>query len=411
MNLMALMEHVSRHLHTIVRKYSRNRTLIEQVCERTDTGEADSSCWDDHLEQEPVTEAFLLDPLPSGIPKVSFSPSHTAYMTIETEEFVFLVGPVLLLDVQGYRHLFPQPDYDSAWLQTLYSCDLTELVTESLLLYNLFHENILSLQDIVNANCLSEEDQFAVQKLFNDIIFENQENATKHNPYDQEIRELSSIRNGDLEQLEKSIAEDYVGTVGTLARTQLRSYQNIGIVLITLASRAAIDGGVLPEIAFSLSDSYIQKIEQLHIPEAAVQLARQAERQYAAMVREIKSARNAPAQLERSDLRIEQCKDYIFLHLHEKITTSDIAEALYLNPNYLTGLFKKKEGITPSEYIINQKVQLVKNMLIYSPYSYSTIAAYLGFSSQSHLSRQFKKVTGMTLRQYRETYGKRQSFS
>lgn len=170
MNLMALMEHVSRHLHTIVRKYSRNRTLIEQVCERTDTGEADSSCWDDHLEQEPVTEAFLLDPLPSGIPKVSFSPSHTAYMTIETEEFVFLVGPVLLLDVQGYRHLFPQPDYDSAWLQTLYSCDLTELVTESLLLYNLFHENILSLQDIVNANCLSEEDQFAVQKLFNDII-------------------------------------------------------------------------------------------------------------------------------------------------------------------------------------------------------------------------------------------------
>lgn len=46
-----------------------------------------------------------------------------------------------------------------------------------------------------------------------------------------------------------------------------------------------------------------------------------------------------------------------------------------------------------------------KYLLAYSPYSYIEIATYLGFSSQSHLGKVFKKYTGMTLRQYRGKYG------
>jgi len=44
-------------------------------------------------------------------------------------------------------------------------------------------------------------------------------------------------------------------------------------------------------------------------------------------------------------------------------------------------------------------------MLVYSRYSYSAIANYLGFSSQSYLGAKFKKATGLTLHQYREKYG------
>lgn len=108
------------------------------------------------------------------------------------------------------------------------------------------------------------------------------------------------------------------------------------------------------------------------------------------------------------DFRGGQCKDYIFSHLHERIHTSDIAKALYLNANYLSGLFKKEEGITISAYILREKVKLAKTMLMYSRYSNIEIAGYLGFCSQSHLGAQFKKETGMTLHQYREQYGKRE---
>lgn len=406
MNMYALMNHISRHLHTIVRRYTKDQVLIEQICHRSsETGQIHKS-WDDDLDAHPEIKSVLLDATAAENPKVTSCSDCVAYITIHTQRSVFLTGPVLLTDGIGYKHQFDPPSYDPSWLLTLYSCDLMEFITESLLLYNLFHEETITPQDVAAKNCLTDRITFDVQKTFTDIIFENQETSQKHNPYAQELREISSIRNGDLKQLEKSISEDYIGSVGTLAKTQLRSFQNIAIVVITLASRAAIEGGVLPEIAYSLSDSYIQKIEQLHIPEAAIQLARQAEYQYTSMVCEAKKIKDPRSPTRQSDLLISQCKDYIFLHLHEKVSTSHIAKALFVNPNYLSGLFKKKEGVTISGYILAEKVRLAKNMLIYSPYSYSTIASYLGFSSQSHLSRQFKKATGMTLQQFRVTYGK-----
>ena len=79
-----------------------------------------------------------------------------------------------------------------------------------------------------------------------------------------------------------------------------------------------------------------------------------------------------------------------------------------MNPNYLSELFRKTEGITISNYIFQEKLKLIKNMLIYSRYSYNEIASYLGFSSQSHLGMRFKKSTGMTLHQYRETYSRKE---
>ena len=80
------------------------------------------------------------------------------------------------------------------------------------------------------------------------------------------------------------------------------------------------------------------------------------------------------------------------------------AEYLHLNANYLSELFKKYENITLTDFILKEKVKLARNLLSYSPYSYIEIATYLGFSSQSHLGKVFKKYTGMTMRQYREKY-------
>ena len=83
---------------------------------------------------------------------------------------------------------------------------------------------------------------------------------------------------------------------------------------------------------------------------------------------------------------------------------SEISEKLALNTNYLSTLFKRCEGITITEYILRQKLYLVRNLLIYSEYTYLEITNYLGFPSQSHLGKKFKEETGMTLRQYRTRY-------
>lgn len=410
LNLPALMEHVARKLHTIVRRYSNTQELLEQICERVDNNAATHSGkkWNDdaYMTKEILTQ--LLTPIPSGIPKISSGTDRVSYMTIwNPDDTIFLVGPVLLPNEKACQFTFDDCIYDPRWLSSLHSCRLWQFVSETMLLYNLFHEKTLTLQDILTPNILSLEDKFDIQKTFHETVFENQENATHHNPYDQEVREIASIRNGDLEMLKKTMAEDYTGTIGTLASTPLRNCQNLAIVLITLASRAAMEGGVLPEIAYTLSDTYIQKVEDLHTPAAAILLAKQAEFHYTTLVRDTKVSRSSDAKKQDHDFRINQCKGHIFSHLHGKISTADIAEAMHMNPNYLSNLFKKEEGITITEYILNEKIKLVQNMLMYSHYSYSTIATYLGFSSQSHLGKQFKQMTGLTLQQYRRKYGKK----
>lgn len=243
-----------------------------------------------------------------------------------------------------------------------------------------------------------------VQHDFCNVVFKNLEMETIHQPYKQELKELHCIENGYIELLDETLAINYNNiTQIKLSKSPLRNAINLGVVVVTLACRAAIRGGVDPEISFSLSDAYINKLDELDNIESVNKLMRQAQREYTKMVYEIKTTRKNLKNTNQN-FHVEQCKNYVFSHLHDKIRISEIAEELGLNPNYLSVLFRQYEGISIKEFILNEKITLVKKLLIHSHYSYIEIATYLSFSSQSHLEKQFKKLTGMTLRQYKEKY-------
>lgn len=73
-----------------------------------------------------------------------------------------------------------------------------------------------------------------------------------------------------------------------------------------------------------------------------------------------------------------------------------IAEWVGLDYNYLSSLFSSMEGITIERYIILQRIEKVKELLVYNELTLSEIAWKTGYSSVQHLSSQFKKVTGLT---------------
>ena len=131
--------------------------------------------------------------------------------------------------------------------------------------------------------------------------------------------------------------------------------RNRGIVVVTLASRAAIRGGLLPEIAFSMSDVFIQKLEQETDLSLLLNMMHQFEFKYAEMVAEINARKAGPPKKDQYP-RVEQCKDYIFQHLHEKISIRTLAEKLFLNANYLSEIFRQYEGITLTDFILKEKV-------------------------------------------------------
>lgn len=231
-------------------------------------------------------------------------------------------------------------------------------------------------------------------------LFLSREEDSYHNPYDQEVREVRAIESGDPEALERSIEEVYKGSVGTLSRNTLRNAKNIGIVVLTSASRAAIRGGLAPETAFSLSDLYIEELEACTQIDRIYRIVRSAEFHYTLLVKETQAQKETAWESEP----VTAAKNYIFRHLHQTLTVREVAEALELNPNYLSGLFRRQCQETMKSYILRSKIRLVRNLLTYSSYTYSEISDYLGFANQSHLAAVFRRETHMTMSQYRKAY-------
>ena len=135
----------------------------------------------------------------------------------------------------------------------------------------------LQCNDEMQEDVMSETDIIEAKEQVSSVIFEHQEQEIPHNPYDQELREMDSIRRGDVEMLKHSMSETYRGEIGQLARNPVRQAKNVAICVITLASRAAIDGGMVPEEAFSMVDGYILKIEDMNNAVKINSMMRQAE--------------------------------------------------------------------------------------------------------------------------------------
>ena len=80
-----------------------------------------------------------------------------------------------------------------------------------------------------------------------------------------------------------------------------------------------------------------------------------------------------------------------------KMTFSDyLSEKFHHDYSALSKLFSEVQGVTIEQYVINQKIEKVKELLVYDELSLKEIALQLNYSSVSHLSKQFKKVTGLT---------------
>lgn len=99
---------------------------------------------------------------------------------------------------------------------------------------------------------------------------------------------------------------------------------------------------------------------------------------------------------------IERIKNRIIQFIHydkEKVKTNFsefLATELGYEYNYLSNLFSEVEGVTIEKYIILQKIEKVKELIVYDELSLKAIADQLGYSSVAYLSNQFKKITGLT---------------
>lgn len=222
---------------------------------------------------------------------------------------------------------------------------------------------------------------------------QNRLDAFSHSSYANELKISQTIKNGDTENAKNILKEINLYPHAKLAVDEIRSYKNSMICSCTFMTRAAISGGVNPNEAFTLSDIYINRIENIQSLNELENFESSMVEGFTDLVNNIKT--------NKYSRPILNAINYIDKHLCDDIKIKDIAKASYLNPSYLSNLFHKETNIKISDWIMNKRINEAAFSIANTNEEIADIAFLYHFCSQSYFVKCFRKVMGVTPGEYR----------
>lgn len=229
---------------------------------------------------------------------------------------------------------------------------------------------------------------------------ENSEEEVSHRPLEEEYSFYHAVAAGDMEFVRENCREGAFTNpdgMGILSHAPLTNIKYHFVITTAMITRYCVEAGMELEQAYRLSDFYILKMDSCTTITAVAEL-------HDSMVLDFTGKMLLLQKKSIISKSIVQCTEYIYNHIHDRITVNDLADFTGLSPSYLSRLFKKELGIAISDYIREKKIEKAQNLLKYSDFSFIEIANYLSFSSQSHFIQAFEKLVGMTPKKYRDRY-------
>jgi YSIRK-targeted surface antigen transcriptional regulator len=321
---------------------------------------------------------------------------------------LIMIGPVytsevseqLILDYARTNHLSTQSRERllSAFKKThIYPyIEFTRLISQ---IYYYLYETEMDISLLTTAGIPKEILEFSSEEHVHQKERLYDENFV-HGTYAFEQYMWECVREGKLEKLKRHLLKSGTfGNIGPVANNDpIRQHKNAIIVAVGLAARSAIAGGLNPEVAYSLGDLYIQQLETMKDVLQILALAENMLYDFTTRVSNLKDTR------QYSSL-VRACCNFIDEHVRDNLRVSDVAAHNGLGDYYVSKKFKTETGMSLSDYIRDAKISEAKSLLKYSDLSLAEISELLSFSTQSFFTATFKKMTGITPRQYRETAG------
>ena len=175
----------------------------------------------------------------------------------------------------------------------------------------------------------------------------------------------------------------------------LRSAKNYSIIMNTLLRKAGENGGVHPVYLDRISSDFARKIEEISVLSAFPTLMNEMFRSYCRLVRKHSIRRYSPA-VQKAILLIDS-------DLSAPLTLSTLAAAQGLSEGYLATIFKRETEKTVSEYVREKRMKHAAHLLTTTKLQIQTIALHCGIMDVQYFSKLFKKHTGKTPKEYRET--------
>ena len=322
-----------------------------------------------------------------------------SYETARDRSLFFAIGPVFYAYPQE-RHLREGlRDYTGTRENAVWVSKLMRLLPVlPVMSYALFTRYVLLVHNMMTGQQLDLDAFSITQAPQTGQAAESVGGRDRNKVYLSERAMLQMVRNGDINYygvLQGSIRLS--PGVPVQGQDPLRQVKTSIVVFTTLVSRAAMEGGLSPEIAYTLGDSYIQSVESCRDSGELNALAHAMYHDFIYRVHHLRSNPNYSH-------AIQKCCDYIELSLDRKIRTADLAALVGYTEYYLTEKFKKETGQSVSSYIRYAKVERAKVMLISTEQSIREIAEALAFNTVNYFIQCFRDTTGYTPAQYRKRF-------
>ncbi|MCC8064227.1 MAG: AraC family transcriptional regulator [Clostridiales bacterium] len=214
--------------------------------------------------------------------------------------------------------------------------------------------------------------------------------------FEQEL--LEKIRKGDLSVMD-TIARANAHTPKAMPQETIEDYRQMEHLLLTLVSRAAVDGGMPQKSAFALCTEYREKLNASETYGEMVIFTNQMLEDYARQV-------HRAQQMATCSARIRLVCEYISNHPEEKLTLELLAQKAGYTQTYLSRRFRQEMGMSIVDYIRQIRLERAQYWLTYTDKTIEEISDALGFGNRSYFSKSFRDATGVTPTDYRKQHQK-----
>ncbi len=319
-----------------------------------------------------------------------------AFSSQEDHRYIHVMGPVLNTELsqkslnEAAQRLVRDPERRKLYYQMIAGLPVLSIT--------IFQYFILMLHNCLTGEKIGSSD-IQYQRRAKDEQRPPEEEITddRHQVYLAEKQLLYHVREGDL-NFRPALERASSMSSGIRVKTEdpLRQALISCTSFTTLCVRAAVEGGLPPDTAYSVGDAYIQSMAGCKkIPE----LGALNHAMYEDFVRRVHRIRNT-ADLSRPVL---ECREYIQMHAEEHLSLAMLARMTGYTDYYLSRKFKAETGESITDYINFVRVERAKIYLESTNFTVSEISLRLQYCSATYFSSVFRKITGKLPGEYRET--------
>lgn len=333
---------------------------------------------------------------PGDAPLILSNAMGLMFSAVFGEKAVWFLGPVYTVDVSIRdieKLLIPyhlKPQTSAALIDNLRQVPMvasSSLFEKTLMLHRLITGELTTVSDL--RYHMTEEKKKQT---------EADAEGTRHAPHSAEKLLFDQIRQGNL-NYGKVLSNAATVSPGVRARTgdPVRQAKYSVIAFITLCSRAAIDGGLPSDTAYTLADTYSTALDACSTISEVTAVSHT---MYDDFIRRVHRCRAASG-LSRG---VRIACEYIEMHAEEDIPLTLLAQKAGYAPYYLSRKFKQETGLTPAAYLQKIRLEMAKTMLATTRRGIQDISDQLRFCSRSYFTDVFSREYGISPSAWREAH-------